>query len=149
MDFFDIMNQVLYFVSYVYLAWLAVYQIADHESAIAIYVSDKVRVALLIFSFKWPKISVLAVVYQVCNYIILSFYLATRLRVVYDFVFQRIPNLDVIYTGVVHANLFGLFLIAMAEELIYYLRVVRKHPCSPYYPYKPYKGRKGLRRFRK
>ena len=120
------MDGIMFSVCYLFFACAEAYRIASYESGIAVRVSDKARAALLIFSFKWPQISVLAVVYQVCTYILYGFFLLSRLDSVQAFLARSVPNINQIYTWAVYCQLVGLFLIALIEEGVYYLCVVRK-----------------------
>lgn len=120
------MGGIIFSVSYLLFACAEAYRIASYESGIAIRISDKARVALLIFSFKWPKISVLAVVYQICTYILYGFFLLSRLDGMQSFLAKVIPDINQIYTWAIYSQMIGLFLIAMIEEGVYYLRVIRK-----------------------
>lgn len=121
-----IADSVLFVVSYLVWTCASAYRIASYESGIAVRISDELRAALLIFSFKLPKISVMAVIYQAFTYIMLGFYLVSRLDWAQSFLKEKVPNINQIYTWVLLVQVVGIFLVALAEEGIYYLRVVRK-----------------------
>lgn len=74
MDWIVFSDSILFVI--VYLVWTcaAAYRIASYESTWAVKISDKVRISLLIFSFRLPKISALAVTCQIFTYIMLSFF---------------------------------------------------------------------------
>ena len=111
-----------------YLLWtcMSAYRIASYESGLAIKVPDSVRVALLIFYFKRSKISVLAVVYQIYTYFMLGLFLLSRFGWMQSFLIQNFPNANQVYTWALEIQIFGLFLVAMGEEGIYYLRTRNK-----------------------
>lgn len=119
-------DSVLFVVFYLVLTCGSAYRIASYESAWAIRVSDAVRAALLIFNFKRPRISIMAVIYQICTYIMLGFYLASRLNWVQSFLRKRIPDIDQIYTWAFVVQVVGIFLVALLEEGIYHLRNIRR-----------------------
>lgn len=121
-----IADSVLFVVSYPVWTCASAYRIASYESGIAVRVSDKARAALLIFSFKWPKISVMAVIYQIFTCVLLGFYLVSRLDWAQSFLEENVPNINQVYTWALLVQVVGIFLVALAEEGIYYLRVVRK-----------------------
>lgn len=121
-----IVDSVLFVVAYLVWTCASAYRIASYESGIAVRISDKLRAALLIFSFKWPKISVMAVIYQIFTYVMLGFYLVSRLDWAQSFLKENVPNINQIYTWALLVQVVGVFLLALLEEGIYYLRVVRK-----------------------
>lgn len=125
MNWIRTVDGVLFVVFYLVLACGSAYRIAAYKSAWAIRVSDTVRVALLIFNFKQAKISVMAIIYQIYTYIMLGFYLISRLDCVQSFLKENVPNIDVIYTWAFYVQVFGIFLVALAEEGIYYLKTRR------------------------
>ncbi len=115
------MSLIEFLIFYLFLTGAEVYTIASYQSGIAIAVPDKIRVILLIFSFKWPKISVLAVIYQVCTYSLLLC-LGICYLVPQDFFINALQDVERIFTIAVRTQVTALFLVAMAEEGIYYLK---------------------------
>lgn len=112
---------------YLFLTSAEASTIASNPSGLSIAVPDKVRAALLIFSFKWPKISVLAVLYQICTFALYGFFLLSRLDGVRIVLINSVPDIELVYTWIVRIQVTVLFLIAMAEEGLYYLCVLRKN----------------------
>lgn len=119
------MDSVLFVAFYLVLTCGSAYRIASYKSAWEVRVSDTARLALLIFYFKREKISIMAVIYQVCTYIMLGFYLISRLGWVQSFLKEKVPNIDQIYTLAFGIQVVGIFLVALAEEGIYYLKTRR------------------------
>lgn len=115
-------DSVLFIAFYLVLTCGSAYRIASYESAWAIRISDAARVALLIFYFKRAKISIMAVIYQVYTYVMLSFYLVSRFDWAQSFLKEKIPDIDRIYTWAFVVQVVGIFLVALAEEGVYYLR---------------------------
>lgn len=126
MDYITLFDSMLFVIFYLVLTCGSAYRIASYESGLAVKVPDQIRVWLLIFSFKWPKISILAVVYQIYTYVMLSFFLISRVSWMQTYLKEKIPNINLIYTRAFWVQTVGLFLIALAEEGVYYLLVVRK-----------------------
>lgn len=114
-----------FLISYLFLTCAEAHTIASYRSCISVAVPSKVRIALLIFSFKWSKISILAVIYQVCTYITLLF-LAFCYLVTQDFLISTFPNVEQAFTFAVRIQLTVFFLVAMVEEGIYYLKTRRR-----------------------
>lgn len=68
----------------------------------------------------------MAVIYQAFTYIMLGFYLVSRFDWAQSFLKEKAPNINQIYTWAFLVQVVGVFLVALAEEGIYYLRVVLK-----------------------
>ena len=68
----------------------------------------------------------MAVIYQVFTYVMLGLYLVSRLDWAQVFLKEKVPNINEIYTWALLTQVVGVFLVALLEEGIYYLRVVRK-----------------------
>lgn len=121
MDWIVATDSILFVTVYLFWTCASAHRIASYESAWAVRVPDKVRVGLLIFSFRWPKISVLAVICQIFTYIMLSFFLVSRFGWMQDWLIKSVHSINQIYTG---AFLFqvALIVIALVEEGIYWFR---------------------------
>lgn len=125
MNWMIVVDSVLFVVCYLVWTCGLAYRIASYKSAWEIRVPDPVRVALLIFYFKREEISVMAIIFQIYTYIMLGFYLVSRLDCVQFFLIENIPDIDVIYTWALAIQSFGIFPVALAEEGIYYLKTRR------------------------
>ena len=113
MMMFEIIDMSIYFAS----ACAMASTISLYDSSIAIKISLSARKVFLIFSFFQPpksKISVMAVVFQIYTYIMMSLFIASRF-VSLDFLSSFLQNPNRTYTDLLAIQQFVLFPLSMLE----------------------------------
>ena len=114
------MNEYIYMGCYLFVVCCGVNTLAGYESFLEIWISDYVRVFLLIFSFRRPRISVLCVISQIFAYFMIGVFIISRFRSL-DFLYAISSDPNTFFTNLLKIHLFVFFPIAFMEAGICYL----------------------------
>ena len=99
---------------------LLVRELAQYDSFLKIRISDSVRIALMIFSFKNEAISVFCIISQILAYVMVGLFILSRF-VSLDFLLLISDDPNALYQSMLKAHLLILFPVALIEEGICYL----------------------------
>ena len=113
------MNEYIYIGCYLFAVCCLVKTLAEYESFLDIWVSDRLRVALFIFSFQRPKISAFCIISQVFFYFMIALFVVSRFFSI-DFLRYLSDNPNALYQNLLKMHLMVFFPIAFLEEGVCY-----------------------------
>lgn len=114
------MQEYIFIGFYLLISCILVRRIAAYDSFLGIRISVFARKILLIFSFEKPKISIMAVIYQIYTYIMLALFVCSRFASL-DFLQAIFYDPNLMYTYALRIQLFLLLPLAILELGVCYL----------------------------